>query len=396
MNKIAIVVQRCHPSVIGGSESLAWQYANFLKEDFEVEILTTTAVDYVSWNNKLTEGLEITDGIKIHRFSVSLGRKPYWYELHQILLKSFKREKHMYGNNLFSVPWSPALQEEFVRHQGPYSKDMIQFIRNNWKQYVTVIFITYLYPTTYFGIEQIAKSNFILVPTLHDEEPAYLSIYKYMARRAKNIIWLTEAEKDLSSNLWGELPGQVIAMSVNTQMYTPAKIDYPYILYSGRIDECKGCENLFKIFRRFKQENPSGLRLILTGKSYIRIPSDQDIEYKGFVCKKEKFELMAGAAVFVMPSKLESFSIATLEAMAQQTPVIVNGLCPVLANHIKLSNGGYTFSDYDTFSCGLKEILNNTQESEKMGISGRNYVLSNYDHNVVQQNLVNLVKQSLN
>ncbi len=396
MNKIAIVVQRCHPSVIGGSESLAWQYANLLKDDFEVEILTTTAVDYISWDNELTEGLEITDGIKIYRFSVSLGRSSYWHELHQILIESFKRDENVHSNNAFSIPWSLALQEEFVRHQGPYSKDMIQFIRNNWREYVTVIFITYLYPTTYFGQEQISKSNFILVPTLHDEVPAYLSAYRYMAKKARNIIWLTEAEKDLSNNLWGELSGQIIGMSVNTQMYTPAKVDYPYILYSGRIDECKGCEDLFEIFRRFKQENPSGLRFILTGKSHMQIPSDPDIEYRGFVSNKEKFELMAGAAVFVMPSVFESFSIATLEAMAQETPVMVNGACSVLVNHVKSSNGGTIFSDYDTFSHGLEEILNNTQTSEKMGMAGRSYVLSNYDYNVVRQNLVNLVKQSLN
>jgi len=27
MKKIAIIVQRCHESVVGGSEALAWQYA---------------------------------------------------------------------------------------------------------------------------------------------------------------------------------------------------------------------------------------------------------------------------------------------------------------------------------------------------------------------------------
>ncbi len=395
MKKIAIVVQRCHPSIVGGSESLAWQYANLLKEDFEVEILTTTATDNTTWSNKLPEGLEIIDGIRIHRFSVSLGRSSYWHELHQKLLEHFKREKDP-SNNLFPIPWSPALQEEFIRHQGPHSKGMVQFIQNNWEKYITVIFVTYLYPTTYFGIEQVPKSNFILVPTLHDEAPAYLSTYKYMARKAKNVIWLTEAEKELSNNLWGELSGQVIAMSINTQLYTPVKTSHRYILYSGRIDEYKGCQNLFKNFIRFKQENPSNLRLILTGKSELQIPDCPDIEYRGFVSPEEKFKLMAGASAFVMPSALESFSIVTLEAMAQKTPVIVNSLCSVLADHVKLSNGGKAFSNYHTFSCGLKEILNDAQMSEAMGISGRDYVLSNYSYDVVRQRLVDLVNQCLN
>ena len=40
-----LVVQRCHESVVGGAEALAWQHANLLKDDYEVEVLTTTAVD---------------------------------------------------------------------------------------------------------------------------------------------------------------------------------------------------------------------------------------------------------------------------------------------------------------------------------------------------------------
>jgi glycosyltransferase involved in cell wall biosynthesis len=395
MKKIAIVVQRCHPNVVGGSEALAWQYASMLKEDFEIEILTTTAIDIATWSNKLSEGLDIIDGIRVHRFSVSVGRSSYWHELHQKLLEHFKREKNL-SNNFFPIPWSTALQEEFIRHQGPHSKDMVQFIQSNWEKYATVIFVTYLYPTTYFGIQQVPRSNFILVPTLHDEAPAYLNVYKYMARKAKNIIWLTEAEKELSNNLWGKLSGQVIAMSIDTQLYTPAKTTYRYILYSGRIDENKGCKELFEAFIRFKQENPSSLRLILTGKSELQIPDYPDIEYRGFVSPEEKFQLMAGASAFVMPSALESFSIATLEAMAQKTPVIVNSLCSVLADHIKLSNGGGTFINYHTFSCALKEILNDTQTSEAMGISGRNYVLSNYSYDVVRQRLVDLVNQCLN
>jgi hypothetical protein len=42
MKRIGIVVQRRHESVVGGAVALAWQYANLLKDDYEVDILTTT------------------------------------------------------------------------------------------------------------------------------------------------------------------------------------------------------------------------------------------------------------------------------------------------------------------------------------------------------------------
>ena len=53
MNKVAIVVQRCHESIVGGSENLAWQYATLLKDEYEVDILSTTAIDAAYWSNVL-------------------------------------------------------------------------------------------------------------------------------------------------------------------------------------------------------------------------------------------------------------------------------------------------------------------------------------------------------
>src|SRR4051812_11195623 len=52
-NKVGIIVHRWHPSVIGGSEALAWHYATLLTDRFEVDLLTTTATDAVLWKDDL-------------------------------------------------------------------------------------------------------------------------------------------------------------------------------------------------------------------------------------------------------------------------------------------------------------------------------------------------------
>ena len=72
----------------------------------------------------------------------------------------------------------------------------------------------------------------------------------------------------------------------------------------------------------------------------MKIPSHSDIEFLGFVSSEEKLQLMAGATVYMMPSKNESLSIVTLEAMAQSTPVLANGGSGVLVDHIKHSGAG--------------------------------------------------------
>ena len=77
------------------------------------------------------------------------------------------------------------------------------------------------------------------------------------------------------------------------------------------------------------------------------LPRSPDIDYLGFVDDERKLALMAGALAFVLPSQYESFSIVTLEAMAQRTPVLVNGRCEVLRDHIEHSGGGFHYACED-------------------------------------------------
>jgi glycosyltransferase involved in cell wall biosynthesis/SAM-dependent methyltransferase len=400
MKRIGIVVQRCHESVVGGSESLAWQYANLLKDDYDVDVLTTTAVDAAYWANALPEGVEVRDGITIRRFHVDIGYTPYRSKLFEYLIQDFQKlpQKKVADNEgpaaeiATHLPWSIALQEELIRHIGPYSNSLLSFIRHNVSNYRTLIFVTYLYPTSYFGLLEVPSGYGLFAPTLHDEQPAYLSAYKHAARRAGSLIWLSEGERRLGFNLWGELAGRVIGMHIDANTRKPAPAAGPYILYSGRIDPHKGCTELFDFFMQFKHDHPSDLRLVLTGKDDIPIPDHPNIEFRGFVSDEDKFALMAGAAVYMMPSDKESFSIVTLEAMAQKTPVLASDACQVIEDHVRLSQGGRTYSDYATFAMALEELIGNSELRAAMGERGRAYVLSNFTAEKIKRKLVAAVE----
>lgn len=395
MKKVAIVVQRCHQSVVGGSESLAWQYATLLKDRYTVEVLTTTAVDSISWENELPDGCEERDGIAIRRFKVDIGRtsnrNSYWDSLHERLLIEYS-ELEITTDIAKQIPWTIALQEEWIRHQGPYSKGLICFLSEQSHNYEAVIFITYLFATTYFGIPQCVKEKCLLVPTLHEEPPAYLAAYKYMVKKVRSCFWNTEAEKRLGYRFWGDIPGQIIGMGINTQKYNPSRTTNPYLLYCGRINAEKGCVQLIDYFSRYKKGNPSDLRLILTGKDEIGLETSQDVELMGFVSEKEKYKLMAGATIFIMPSPYESFSVVTLEAMAQETPVLVNGTCEVLVDHVENSSAGFVYTDHKDFCKALDGLLKDEGRIDEMGRKGRDYVISNYGLERIQKMLVNEIE----
>ena len=391
MTRVAIVVQRCHEDIVGGSETLAWHYAQLLRDSYEVDLLTTTAVDTSVWANTLAEGPEIKDEVRIVRFPVTIGRSEYWSGLQTRLHEAFNPPFVPGGNHNGALPktrWTIALQEDFIRHQGPYSESLFQFIRKNWRDYRALIFITYLYPTTYFGLQQLPAGRALFAPTLHDELPAYLPVYKYSARRALELIWLTAAESQVGQKLWGDLPGRIVSMAIDSEIREPQRMPVPYLLYSGRVDPNKGCRELFDYFLTFKKNHPGKLRLIITGIDDIPIPEHEDIEFKGFVSAEEKFRLMAGATLFVIPSPNESFSIVTLEAMAQKTPVLANSASTVLADHIKNSGAGSVYGDYQSFARALDQLSENEELLTKMGNLGREYVLSRYGTETVRQALI--------
>lgn len=393
MKRIAIVVQRCHESVVGGSEALAWQYARLLSHRFEVEILSSTASDYMTWKNDLPAGVELRDGIPVRRFPVEITREKYWFELHARLMREVHPTRDRAG--AAQVYWREALEDEFIRCQGPYCPELHAHLAAHADRYAAVVFCTYLYPTTYFGIRNVPPAKAILVPTLHDEPPAYLRVFAQRYGACPNRIWLTDSEQRVAERLWGSGEGEVIGMAVeHTESTAPERRERPYLLYSGRIEEGKGCRELLDAFLQFRKQSGIDATLVLTGVDNMRLPRRSDIEFLGFVDERRKLALMAGAAAFVLPSEYESFSIVTLEAMAQRTPVIVNGRCEVLKDHIERSGAGFHYRTVQELAGFMARVLQLAEsERARMGEAGRQYVLDRYSEEHVRERLVDAVER---
>src|SRR5690606_35943138 len=143
--------------------------------------------------------------------------------------------------------------------------------------YAAVIFLTYLYPTTYDASRALRHRRWGLVPTLHDEPPAYFGAYAQMARRVPRILWNTPAERRLGRRLWGIDDGNIVAMAVETRTVEPARESAPYLLYSGRIDTHKGCAMLLDAFESYRRAHPSDLRLVLTGSDKLGVRESEHV-----------------------------------------------------------------------------------------------------------------------
>jgi glycosyltransferase involved in cell wall biosynthesis len=98
---------------------------------------------------------------------------------------------------------------------------------------------------------------------------------------------------------------------------------------------------------------------------------------------------MAGALAFVHPSPNESLSIVALEAMAQGTPVIVNGDCAALEEHVLRSGTGHAFRGPEQLHGAIDAVraLDAGARAEQ-GRRARDYVLAGYGREAVRARLV--------
>jgi hexosyltransferase len=385
--KILFVVQRYGLEVNGGAELHCRQLAERLKDEYDVSVLTTCAIDYVTWKNEYKEGIEHINGVKVIRKKVDFERNQKKFNKISAKLNNEK------DNINLGVEWQEA--------QGPHSSELIKYLEDHKDDYDVIIFLTYLYYTTYFGLK-VAPEKSILIPTAHDEPPIYYSIFNETFNLPKAILYSTTTERDFVNKRFkndyieSDIVGLGVDINENAQDINLEKtfgIKDDYVVYIGRIDESKGCKEMFEYFLEYKKTYNSNLKLVLAGKSAMEIPRNKDIVTLGFVSEDEKVNLIRKSKLLILPSKFESLSLSTLEAMYLKVPVLLNGKCEVLKQHAILSNGGLYYENKWEFIETLDYLIRNSKIAERMGENGRKYVNENYKWNVVMKKLVECIEK---
>jgi glycosyltransferase involved in cell wall biosynthesis len=150
-----------------------------------------------------------------------------------------------------------------------------------------------------------------------------------------------------------------------------------FVLYGGRIDPGKGCEELLEYFQTYVKEGGDAT-LMLMGAKMMPIPEDPHVRFAGVLPDAERFHALEAAAVVVVPSPHESLSLLALEAMAVGTPILVNAQSEVLVDHCHRSNAGLYYADRWEFTEALRLMMRDAALRRAMGRNGRQYVAQNY------------------
>ena len=366
--KIAIINQRYGLEVNGGSELYSRQIAEKLIAKYDVEVLTSCAVEYVKWSNYYKEGVEQINGVTVRRFKTLHEREPKVFSaLDSMMLSNPHIEEE--------------ISEQWIEHMGPYCPELVEYVDKHQDEYEAIIVVTYLYYTAVKSIVRI-KNKAIFIPTAHQEPFIHFDMYKKVFGAADAYVFLTDEEKDLVHSIFHneDVPYEVMGVGVEVPEVVDSerfKKKYNldnYLIYVGRIDEGKDCPRLFKYFLEYKRRVKSDLKLVLMGKAVCDIPKSPDIISLGFVSEEDKFDGIKGAKALILPSKFESLSISVLEAMTLSVPVIVNGICDVLKGHCVKSNGGLYYKNYFEFEGCINYMMEHPEEYAIMCKNARTYV----------------------
>ena len=374
--KIAIVVQRYGEEVNGGAELHARWLAEHLLKMAEVHVITTCAIDYNTWANEYPSGAAELNGVTIHRFAVDNLRISDMKKRTAALL--------FQEHTLFD-------EYRWVKDQGPYSTEQLQFIRNSYSDFDFFIFFTYLYAPTFFGLPLVSDKA-ILVPTAHEEPYIEFPAFRSLFHLPRTIVYNTEMERSHVNRVTGNegVPGIVAGIGINVpenidghRFRAKFNLDDDFILYVGRVDQSKNVPQLLEFFSRFRAQQNRKLKLVLMGKVNLHMPDHPDIVSLGFVSEQDKFDALQAAAVLVMPSLYESLSMICLESWLAETPVLVNGRCTVLKYQCRYSNGGLYYYTYDEFFQALCMLLDDPELRQSLGTQGRAFVAKRYDWDIV-------------
>lgn len=388
-----MVVQRYGKEIAGGAEQLCRYYATRLVErGHAVDVLTTRAASYVDWADSYPGGTGEIDGVRVHRLGVRHPRD------HMVF--GGLQQRVVGGSK--PVPW--YLQKEWMRQQGPDVPDLVPWLEKSASDFDTAVFFTYLYQTTWAGLPVAARRlPTILHPTAHDEPPLHLPLFDPVFSHPHAFGYLTVEELDLVSRRFrARQPHALLGVGVEQDRTgDPAEFrsrtglgDRPYLLYVGRVDPHKGSDELYEQFVAYKQRHPGELALVFLGEGVKPLPPHPDVFVTGFVPDQQRWDALAGCAVYINPSYFESFSMSLCEAWSMSRPAMVQGQCVVTTGQVRRSGGGIPYRGFAEFEAALELVLAQPDLARRMGRSGRRFVETHYRWDEVMSRYERLLERT--
>lgn len=178
-----------------------------------------------------------------------------------------------------------------------------------------------------------------------------------------------------------------------------------YFLYVGRFAPQKNLVRLLQAYRRYKDSDPDGWKLVLVGdgpqrEELLEVAHDlelTDVIWPGFKQINELPLYYALASGFIIPSVSEPWGLVVNEAMACGLSVLASSRCGCVPDVLEEHTNGYTFGPFsvEEISASMSKLAQ-LKESERfaMGEASRN-IVSGYTPEARAESLADCIRQTV-
>jgi glycosyltransferase involved in cell wall biosynthesis len=326
------------------------------------------------WRNAYPAGETRVGPVRVLRFPVKRQRN-----LHRFADLSHE----VYGRRS-----TTATQHAWFEENGPCTPALIEHLRRQGDAYDLVLFWSYRYYPTFFGLP-LVRDRAVLVPTAEEDPLIWLEVLSEFFSMPAGYVFLTPEEQELvSARAAGALPPSCVVGSGLEPAHLPRPelrseledlgVTFPYALYLGRVERNKGCETLFRHYTRYMDRGRPDLPLVIAGPEFMEVPSHPQIRPLGFVPEHLRETLLGSARTLIMPSPYESLSLVLLEAWNHGVPALVNGGCKVLKGQTLRANAGLYYHHANEFVEGLTLLATDEALALQLGAQGRAHVETHY------------------
>ena len=368
--RIAFVTPRFGAEIVGGAEAVVRDIALGLAErGWEVEVLTTCAVNPYTWANELPEGAQEDSGLLVRRFA-------------NVLATSASEEHRVHGNIYYGQPTS--LDEQVTWLNALFrTPGLFEALLRERDSFDAVVFAPYLFWNTTVCMPIVADRA-VVMPCLHDEAYAHLECHAPRPVTARLSVVPVRSRTRPGPRLGPVTPHHSVVgagMDVPKQ-YAPDEfraeygIDEPFILYLGRREADKGWPWLVDVFASTKTR----VKLVSAGAGHPDVPPrlrGRVIDI-GYLTTEQRNSALAAALAYVQPSLMESYSRTSMESWLAGRPVLVRRGSAVVEWHCSRCDGGLAFANSLELGKHLTRFEASPKATDEMGRRGRAYVMENY------------------
>jgi len=388
---IGLVAPRFGHEVIGGAEAVvAEAAAGLASRGYEVEILTTCALDHFTWQNHYPAGEHQWGKVTVRRFPC--------------VMDTGGKHRDRIGKRILLGDTPSITEQQIWMNDSLRVPEMWHYLLRHHQRYRALIYAPYMFWTT-FAVSQISPATSVIMPCLHDEPPAYLDLFRPMIEGARGVWFLTEPEASLADRIFA-VPrrNKVVGAGVDWVEpgdYRPDRfrqefgIEGPYLYYAGRREWGKGWNELLDAFAELARYYSTDMQLVTSGVGELGAPDDlrDRVIDVGFISAELRNDAMAGASAYVQPSKLESFSRTVLEAWMAGTMVVANGGSEVVGWHVERSEAGLLYRSHAQLVQAMRFVVDNPEAARRIARPGRHYVQTHYQWDAVLDRMVDTIEE---